>query len=373
MPRTPRLTKSDLADLEARHKVVTARVIAAEDLARHHISQPIADASRHLISAIAGQGEVSAVKRSVFGGVRALSEALQGAASQAVQTAREHARNLATGQAVTDLAHFAKQATEHGFRVAGHPFVKALPGMPGHNPTKEHDAAVSNQAGMSLAHRWSSEMLGNYVQWKRGAGGVDKLITRMRQVGQRPGGGLGALVETQAITQSVDAYADEHALTWRRIAEQVAGTDFGPDDASIEPAARWGEGLYEMNSAILDRKTCAYCFGKDGELERAGVEREGGRAPYHLRCRCSPTMVWIPEAAVKAMPGVQLDYEQLKSDVKAYAKGSTFSLGEGKRHAQEFVRDALAGSSSAALAEHLAGRRSWFPQMGGARAPRLLV
>jgi hypothetical protein len=342
--------------------------MAAEDLARRHIREPIADATRHLIQRVAAESDVASVKRAVFGGVRSLTDALSSAASHAVETARGQARSLAGSQAAADLSAFAKRATEHGFRVASHPLA-ALPAL---TTTREHDAAVSNQAALSLAHRWSSEALGNYVQWKRGAGGTDGLVRRLQGVGQR--GGLDNLIETQAITHSVDAYADEHALTWRRIAEQIAGTDFGPTGEHIEPASRWGEGLYEMNSAILDRRTCGYCYDRDGEMVRAGNERDGARAPFHVRCRCEPVMIFIPEAAVKAMPGVELGYELLKQDVREYARGSTLSLGEGKRHAQEFVRDALAGSSHAALAEHLAGRRSWFPQMGAARprAPRLV-
>lgn len=364
MPRTPRLTKTDRADLEARHQVVTARIIAAEDIARHQIKEPIADATRRLMArvAVAG-GDVASVKRSVYSNVRSLSDALSGAVSNAVTTARGHARNLANGQAASDLAGFVKRAQE-----------LRLPGSDRHVAarlasvltTRDHDAALGNQAGLSLAHRWSSQVLGNHVQWKREGGGVDGLVRRIESAGEA---GMANLVETHAITLSVDAYADQHALVWNDIASQVAGTEIheGGDGAG------WGAGLYDVWSAILDRGTCSVCRGLDGEMVPAGTEWPGaGRPPNHARCRCEPVAMFIPEAAIKKIPGVQLDYAALKADIQDYARGATLQLGEGKRHAQEFFRDALAGTGQAALAAHLSDRRAWFPNRLAAKAPRLL-
>lgn len=362
MPRTPRLTAADKADLAARHEVVTARVVASENISRKVIREPIEDATRHLVYSIAAENaEASSLKRAVYRGVSSLSDALSSAAANAVEVARGHARDLSLGQVGTDLASFVKKAQELGFPVL-HPVVNLLPGV-----HVDQDGAISHQAGLSLAHRWSSQMLGNYSQWKREGGGVDGLIRRFQNASR---GGLDNLIETQAITQSIDAYADQHAATWREIAGQAAGSAL---DSAGEDGIGWGAGLYDMWSATLDRGTCGDCFDLDGEMVPSGTEFPGvSRAPLHNRCRCEPLSIWIPEAALKKLPGAQLDYELLKQDVKEYARGSSLNIGEGRRHAQDFMRDALSGHSPSVLNAYMSQRRSYFPNLVGQRAPRLL-
>jgi hypothetical protein len=363
MPRTPRLTAADRAEIAARHEVVTGRVMAAEDIARTVIRQPVRDATRHLVSQVAGEGDLASVKRAVYNGVRSVSDRLASAAQGAVEAARGHARNLSNGQAHSDLGAFAQLARGLGFHVSD---VNALAAPAA---TAAQDAAISQQAGMVIGHRWSSEALSNYVQWKREGGGMDQLMRRFQGIGEG-NGGLGALVETQAITQSIDAYADEHALTWRNIAEQAPGSLYDGEDGA---QGGWGAGLFNVWSAVLDRGTCGVCWDLDGDIVPAGSDWPGaGRPPSHARCRCEPVALFLPEAALKALPGVQLDYGLLKEDVRSYMRGSSLNIGEGRRHAQVFFRDAMAGHSPSVLAEHTSRRRSYFPGLNAQHAPRLL-
>jgi len=360
MPRTPRLTDADRADLATRHKVVTARVIASEEIARKLLWEPVDDATRHLVARVAGEHVAEGtIKRAVFGGVRAVSESLASGAQSAVGMARNHARALATSQVTSDLASFATQAHSQGLRAVA-PTVRRFAVA-----TVEQEGAIANQAGLAVAHRWSSQMLGSYVQWKRSGGGVDGLIRSFQAAGS---GGLESLVESQAVTQAVDAYADQHALTWKEIADELAA-----QDAANATGANWSNGLFDVWSAILDRRTCPRCLELDGTLVPVGTEYpDAGRPPLHVRCRCEPVALYVPEAAAKNLPGVELDYAALKADVADYMKGATLDIGEGRRHAQAFMGEALASHSPTVLAGRLSDRRGYFPNRPRSRAPRLV-
>lgn len=367
MPRFPRLTDADRADLAARHKVVSARIIASEDIARKVIREPAHDATRHLIARVAGgAADAASVKRSLFAGVRQLSSALSTVASGAVEKARDHARALASGQVGSDLETFVARAR-----------ALALPARAPHQPitkavaTIEQDAAIAHQAGLNLAHKWSSQMLGNYSKWYRGSGGTDALIRSLEAAGAGERGPLADLIETHAITQSVDAYADQHALVWNGLAQSAAAIEEARG-GEPDPELTWMAGMFDVWSAILDRNTCSVCGALDGQMVRMGDDFPGGRPPNHVRCRCCGMAMWVPEAAMKALPGVQLDYELLKEDVRQYARGASLDIGEGRRHARQFYEQALASDGRTALADALSGRRSYFSAASQPRAPRLL-
>jgi len=272
MARSPRLSSADRADLAARHRAVTARVLASEDIARTVLRDPVEQATQQLIVRLASESpDPRAIKRTLYRSVNSISGSLAHSAAMAVERARGHARELANGQAQDDLSGFVQQAQAAGFDAVA-------PTLTGIVTTSEVDAAIAHQAGLSIAHRWSSQVLGTYVSWKRGGGGVDLLA---RGIGSAAGSdalesgtGVGALVEAQAITQSIDAYADQHALVWRDLATVIPGTIYeaGPGGSGPPPGADGAAG-------------CSM-FGRQSSI---GTRARGARSSTGRACRLGRT------------------------------------------------------------------------------------
>jgi len=338
MARSPRLSAADRADLAARHRAVTARVLASEDIARTVLREPVEQATQQLIVRLASESpDPRAIKRTLYRSVNSISGSLAHSAAMAVERARGHARELANGQAQGDLSGFVQQAQAAGFDAVA-------PTLTGIVTTSEVDAAIAHQAGLSIAHRWSSQVLGTYVSWKRGGGGVDLLA---RGIGSAAGSdalesgtGVGALVETQAITQSIDAYADQHALVWRDLATVIPGTIYeaGPGGMGAPPAGGWGGGLFDVWSAMMDRNTCQRCAALDGESVPIGQDWPGvGRMPLHPRCLCAPVCVWVYDAAAAQLPAG--DLSELQDDIRGHMRASDFAVDQ--EQAAEHVRRAL--------------------------------
>lgn len=342
MVRSPRLSHADRADLAARHQAVTARVMAAEDIARTVLREPVERATQQLIVRLASESpDPRAIKRTLYRSVHVLSSDLADSAAQAVATARMHARDLAGGQVESDLAGFVLQARAAGFEAVA-PTLRVL------SVTGELDAAIANQAGLAIAHRWSSQVLGTYVSWKRSGDGVDGLARGLGQAAGLPalesGTGVGALVETQAITQSVDAYADQHALVWHEAAGSIPGTtiyETGGGGAT-GGALGWGGGLFDIWSAMMDRNTCARCAALDGESVPVGQDWPGaGRMPLHPNCACTPVAVWVYDAASAQLSAGEMDLNELQGDLRDHMRATAFDVD--REQAAEHVRRALSG------------------------------
>jgi hypothetical protein len=317
--------------------------MASEDISRTVLREPVEQATRNLIVRIATESpDPRAIKRTLYRSVHALSSELADSAASAVATARMHARDLATGQAESDLAGFVLKAQAAGFEAS-------VPMLNLRIVTSELDAAIANQAGLAIAHRWSSQVLGTYVSWKRNGDGVDGFARALGGVVGTPalesGTGVGALVETQAITQSVDAYADQHALLWREAAGQIPGTtlyEAGGGGAAGSAVLSWGGGLFDIWSAMMDRNTCARCAALDGESVPVGQDWPGvGRMPLHPRCLCQPVSVWVYDAAVAQLSSGDMDLNDLRSDLKTHMQETALSAD--REAATDHVQRAMSG------------------------------
>ena len=344
MAHIPRLSPADRADLSRRHKLVTDRVMAAEEIGRTILREPIEQATQQLIVRLASEStDPRAIKRTLYRSVNAISNSLAHSAAEAVARSRQHARDLANDQASSDLAGFVQQARAASFDATA-PTTSRIT-----STTSELDAAIANQAGLSIAHKWSSQVLGTYVSWKRSGGGVDLLARGISAAAGtaalESGTGVGSLVETQAITQAVDAYADQHAQTWRDLALLIPGTLYetgGGEDSAGFPVQTvgWGGGLFDVWSAILDRNTCSRCAELDGESVPVGQDwGADGRPPRHLRCRCISVPVWVESAA--QLPANDVDFSELQGDFRDHMRSALVDVDQ--EQAAGHVRRALSG------------------------------
>ena len=139
------------------------------------------------------------------------------------------------------------------------------------------------------------------------------------------------------------------------------GRPLPPDDGLPETRLPYGwlSATYRVWSAILDRRTCPVCSSADGTMVPAGSPwPEGLEIPLHARCRCVELIIFIPEAHAAKLPGMQLDYDALKADVRDYFRGSSLRVAEGRRHVGGFIRDTMDEGSPRALTRRLYEDRS---------------
>jgi hypothetical protein len=77
----------------------------------------------------------------------------------------------------------------------------------------------------------------------------------------------------------------------------------------------------------------------------------------HLNCRCVRLTVTIPEAARRKLPGMQIDYQQLKEDVRDYFRGRNLTQVKGVRHAESYITGTLQETSPETLTRMLREQR----------------
>jgi SPP1 gp7 family putative phage head morphogenesis protein len=124
-----------------------------------------------------------------------------------------------------------------------------------------------------------------------------------------------------AATETARAFNDE------RLAETRA---------HHEPRA----GVFKVWSAVLDRRTCAYCFDRDGrtfELEA----KVGESPPVHVCCRCVWEFVWVPHP--ERLEDIGLDLEAFKREMRDVIRERRVPS---ERHAAAFVRASMGRTRS---------------------------
>lgn len=363
------------------------RMLASELMA-HRLTKPVVEhATVALVHHVATEGLSSpeAAKRALLHGVRLGQEEVRREFEKAILAARDFARDFAVSQVNLELAEAFKAMAETlpGMEVKARLVARRAVGM------LEQDATSSALAGYSMTQKWGASAFSEYNRWKAKGGGPADLPRRLQ--------GIADIVDParkrHAVTQAVDVFNDEKRAVWLELkvpggarakskAEVPAPVPFPPPrKGDMLPSGPerglpygWGAGMFDIWSAVLDRKTCPACGTVDGSMVPTGKDFPGfRRPPLHGHCRCFVASVFVPSGLANFLPGIQIDYGAQKEDIAEYMKGRTLNLGEGVRHAQRFVDEALAkkGHSPQVLTERLQNR-AYFPRVPARpRAPRL--
>lgn len=279
--------------------------------------------------------DVGANGRVVRRRIAGLSQVLEERIKRTTLDARGHAKALAGGQVAFELD---RQATRREATAPAVPVVSSI----------DVDLFEAQRASGALSAAWASASDAHLRQWERAGGTEAALARELRAATER----LLPRVESHAAWQAMEAYNRQHADAW----DLLAGT--GP--VEVEPLLPdgWSANLFRLWSAVLDRKTCPVCHGLDGTMVPMGKKFHAGEAPLHIRCRCVVITIDIPdEKQLRKLPGITLDYAQLKDDIREHFRNSRLTDLTGLRHSESFVREALKTSSPEALTRRLSGRR----------------
>jgi hypothetical protein len=112
-------------------------------------------------------------------------------------------------------------------------------------------------------------------------------------------------------------------------------------------------GLYKVWSAVLDRRTCSFCFGMDGQV-RALHESFGSPLPSHPNCRCFVELVDVPKP--ERLDDIAIDYESLKAEIADVIRERREVSG---RHARGFIRKSMGPRRSPVALTEKFGRATY--------------
>lgn len=171
----------------------------------------------------------------------------------------------------------------------------------------EHDAAAAHAAASSWAAAWASAATA-LVLAEDDPARAPETAARARAPG------LGRI----AATETASAFNDER----RRAFDDLAKSSLAPE-------------LFRVWSAVLDRKTCSHCFGKDGQV-RALDEAFGATPPVHPNCRCIIELVRVPRP--ERLEDISIDYASLKTELRDVIREHRAESG---RHAAAFITESM--------------------------------
>lgn len=190
---------------------------------------------------------------------------------------------------------------------------------------EEHDAASAHAAASSWAASWATT--------------ATALVMSDTEPARAPAAAARARaprLDVIAATETSSAFNDER----RRAFDDLSRSPLAPE-------------LYKVWSAVLDRKTCALCFAKDGQV-RGLHESFGATPPVHPNCRCIVELgrVTRPER----LEDVAIDYDALKLEIRDRIRERRQESG---RHASAFLAESMGERRRSPLV--LTGR---FARMG---------
>ena len=125
-------------------------------------------------------------------------------------------------------------------------------------------------------------------------------------------------LERIAVTETASAFNDER----RRAYADLAKSSLAPE-------------LFKVWNAVLDRRTCSFCFGKDGQV-RGLHESFGETPPVHPNCRCIVDVVRIPRP--ERLEDVGIDYDSFKAELRDVIRERREESG---RHASAFLTESM--------------------------------
>ncbi len=198
----------------------------------------------------------------------------------------------------------------------------------------EHDAAAAHATASSLSAAWSRSASSTVL-------GDEPADDALRLAGQM----LARRLERAAATETASAFNDERRHVYRDIARSPLAD---------ETVKVW--------SAVLDRKTCAFCFGKDGQV-RAMHESFGAVPPVHPNCRCIVEIVRVPHPA--RLVDIGIDYQEgFKAELRDAIRERREVSG---RYAAAFLTESMGESRRSPLV--LTGRFRHLGRRGPGSGP----
>jgi hypothetical protein len=361
--RESQLSDETRRRLRQQHADAIERMTAAESMVLRGMRTPVQDASDRLLAALAELADdpVQAQRRSGQS-IREQQERLRREFAEATRLGRYRSRILAQGQVTGELA-----AVQGYLERIGSEQRVPLP-IPAEDAPElaDEDASDAQVAADGMSAAWGAAALGAIVLWRRQGAQARRLAPALRALPRA----LDGRVRRHAATQAVRAYDIGRAEAWpvlraprlppgwppdwkrglrapepRRLPRFEPAVEFEPETEIGLPYG-WTAGLFEIWSAILDNKTCPICHKLDGTMVPKGKEFPGGYRPgFHANCRCIIVSSFIPESQRARLPGMQIDYHELKEDVKEWflAEGGPQL---GRRHAAGFVRDTMQRTGS---------------------------
>ncbi len=303
-------------------------MIAAEAIALHLLRRTVRERSQRLAEALVSDGAKS--KAQALRVVGDQADGLQAEFRTAVGQARTSAAHLAAGQValeakVSGLGDIATAATSEAAQAT--------------------NVFEQSRASASMASAWASRAHAQLNAWEQASEGLDRLGPRMRQVGEL----VDSRVRGHASWQALQAYDEHHENLWHEIEAPEA---------------------IEIWSAILDKRTCPKCFALDGAVRPRGQPFPGNaRPPVHLLCRCIVVTMVAGAAEFRKLPGIGIDYDELKAEISEHLLKTASRRVIGQRHAADYVREAFQTTSPEALVRRLRRRR--YFKVPSAKAPRV--
>jgi hypothetical protein len=237
-------------------------------------------------AAAVGHAPASDRERVALSAVRRTASRMQGALERAIAELRRVARGAARRTIENELA-------------AG-----PLTPLDGR---EEHDVAAAHSAAASLSSAWSRSASAMAL-------GDEPGDDAFRLAGRA----LAKRLERTAATETSSAFNDERRRVYRDIARSPLADEY-----------------VKVWSAVLDRKTCALCFGKDGQVRRLH-ESFGAWPPVHPNCRCLVETVRIPRP--ERLEDIGIDYEAFKSELRDVIRERREESG---RHATAFLAESM--------------------------------
>lgn len=344
------LPKPLLAEIQEIHAESVARATAAEAIAEVLLLDALRESSDRLALEVAVS--IGTTARLVRRRIVSLADDVDQKIRRVTLEAREQAKSLARGQVSVELGRFA--TTRDGAALL-------IPRA----DLQEFDAFEANRVAAALRSAWATSASTQLRQWET-RGEPDQDLTRRLRNTAEP---LLPRIQTHAAWQAMEAYNHERDETWRLLTEGGGGDGL----VSAEPLLPdgWLDRTYNVWSAILDRKTCPVCSDLDGTMVPVGKPwPEGQEIPAHIRCRCLKVTIHVPDEALRKLPGIGIDYAELKADILEHFQKSKLTDLVGLRHAAPFIREALKTSSPETLTRRLTGPRQ-FIQKGLRRRPRV--
>jgi SPP1 gp7 family putative phage head morphogenesis protein len=185
---------------------------------------------------------------------------------------------------------------------------------PRQGTSHEEDAAAAHAAASSYAAAWAATAMAQILAHAEKG-------SRRSLAPALSGAPVDYRLRRIAATETARAYNDERVSRMR--AEHSAKA-----------------GAFQVWSAILDRRTCATCFERDGRTIELHA-RFDGSPPLHVCCRCVIEFVQVPHP--ERLEDIGIDYDLFKREMRDVIRERRTTS---ERHASRFVASSMGAKRS---------------------------